>query len=225
MNSKRDRPGQPTKLTPELIERVAQLLPQTLYLETVGDALGVSRYTWRGWLKRGAKEAARLSKPGARPRAREALYLQFFAAYKKGLAEAEADSVERIRQSGATQWQAAAWLLERRYPQRWSANRRELQRLAAQVGELMRLYGHAPGRAGLPGADPLVIPAKVADAHGPAPPPAAHEPPIPDSAATLPPWLVSDAGTAPATPAPAGGAEDEASAKAPDGPAWHFPAW
>jgi hypothetical protein len=228
MNSKkRDRPGQPTKLTPELIERVAQLLPTLQYLESVGDVLGVSRLTWRGWVKRGAKESARLSQPGARPRSRESIYLQFFNTYKKALAQAEADSLERVRQAGMTQWQAAAWLLERRHPQRWSANRRELVRLSAQVAELMRLYGRPPGRAGLPAADPLVLPVKVADANGPAPPPAAA-PPVPASDAAGEPWLVSECGHAPATPPPAPptpGEEDGASAKAPDGPAWHFPAW
>jgi hypothetical protein len=207
MNSKRDRPGQPTKLTPEIIQQVAELLPTLLYLESVGDCLGVSRITWRGWVKRGAKESARLAKPGARPRARETLYVEFFYSYKKALAQAEADSLERVRQAGVTQWQAAAWLLERRNPQRWAANRRELQRLAAQVSELMRLYGCPPGRAGLPAAvplaPPLVPPLRVGPANGPAPP-AAVPPPAPDKSAA-PPWLVSsgrDADTPPPADAP-----------------------
>jgi hypothetical protein len=52
------------------------------------------------------------------------LYVQFFDAYKKALADAEADKFERIRQAGATRWQANAWLLERRHPERWSSQRR-----------------------------------------------------------------------------------------------------
>src|SRR5262249_57922855 len=64
--------GRPSLLTPEVLEEVRRLLPTVLYLETVADYLGLSRQTWRGWLRRGRKEHARLAKnPRARPKASE----------------------------------------------------------------------------------------------------------------------------------------------------------
>jgi hypothetical protein len=111
--------GRPTLLTREIIQDVRRLLPTVLYLESVGDYLGVSPETWRVWVRRGRKEAKRLANPRAKPRASEALYLEFFATYKKALAEGEIYDLGVIKKASAEQWQAAAWRAERRFPGRW----------------------------------------------------------------------------------------------------------
>lgn len=102
-----------------------------MYLETVGDYLGVSRITWRGWLKRGRKEANRLRNPRAKPKESEALYLEFFYTYKKALAEGTFFDLGVIKKASEDQydaegklirkgeWQAAAWREERRFPKLW----------------------------------------------------------------------------------------------------------
>ncbi len=79
----------PTKLTPEIVEDFRRIIPTVMYLETVGDFLGVERTTWRKWLKRGALEAKRLRDPDAKPKKKEALFLEFFHTYKKAIADGE----------------------------------------------------------------------------------------------------------------------------------------
>lgn len=124
--------GRPTKLTPEVLEDVRRLLPTALYLETVGDYLGIGRTSIHRWLKRGAKEKHRLERnSSAKPRKKEAIYLEFWNVYKRALAEGELYSIGVIRKASTTQvnaegevmqqgqWQAAAWQLERRFPDRW----------------------------------------------------------------------------------------------------------
>jgi hypothetical protein len=123
--------GRPTLLTPEVLEDVRRLLPTALYLETVADYLGCDRTTWRKWLRRGSKEAARLERKRARPKESEAVYLEFFHTVKKALAGGEMHDLGVIRKASQDQandqgevtrqgqWQAAAWRLERRFPAKW----------------------------------------------------------------------------------------------------------
>jgi transposase len=125
--------GRPTDLTPEVIEDVRRLLPISLYLETVGNYIGVSRMTIHRWSKRGRQEEKRLRNPRAKPKPSEAIYLQFCYAYKKGLAEGELYDAGVVKQAAATQWQAAAWRLERRFPERWGRDRALLLELVKQV--------------------------------------------------------------------------------------------
>lgn len=116
--------GAPLLLTPQLIEDVKRILPTVLYMETVGDYLGVERTTWRKWVKRGAVERRRLAKEGAKPKASEVLYLEFFHTIKKSLAEGEIFDAGTIKKAAAEQWQASAWRLERRFPNRWGKKER-----------------------------------------------------------------------------------------------------
>lgn len=112
--------GRPTDLTPQVIEDVRRLLPTALYVETVADYLGITRFSFRNWLRRGAKEAKRLRRNHrSRVKIREQVYLEFFNVYKKALAEGELYSTGTIKKAAIEQWQAAAWLLERRSPEKW----------------------------------------------------------------------------------------------------------
>ncbi|MCO8128665.1 hypothetical protein NHL50_15750, partial [Acidimicrobiia bacterium EGI L10123] len=44
---------------------------------------------------------------------------EFVEAVRTAEAQAEADAVARIAEHGRTHWQANAWLLERKHPERW----------------------------------------------------------------------------------------------------------
>jgi hypothetical protein len=111
--------GRPTVLSREMIEEVARLMPTVLYLDTIGDYLGVHRTTWRKWLKRGKEIADRLAEdPDHLVNPNEELYVEFFYAYRRGLAEGEIRDLTKIA-AGAPGWQASAWRLERRFPKRW----------------------------------------------------------------------------------------------------------
>ncbi|HEY1064762.1 MAG TPA: hypothetical protein VGE52_01570 [Pirellulales bacterium] len=116
------------RLTPEIVERIREVLPKVLYLETAAALIGVSRQTMRRWFNRGRKEQIRLAGGKSKPKAAEQIYLDFAIAYQRGQAEAESQASQAIQREAADgQWRAAAWLLERRAPERWSDKRREKQ--------------------------------------------------------------------------------------------------
>lgn len=123
-------------LTPEIIEDLRRILPTMMYFESVGDYLGVERTTWRGWLKRGRIESRRLTNPKNKPLKTEALYLEFFNTYKKAVAEGEFCDSGTIRKATSEHWQAAAWRLERRFPERWGRDNEQIRDLLKRVKEL-----------------------------------------------------------------------------------------
>jgi hypothetical protein len=128
--------GRPTELTPEVIREFQRLLPTVLYLETVADYLALDRTTIRKWIRRGAKEAKRIQRPRSKPKPKEALYLEFFLTYKKGLAEGQIYDLGIIKKASEKQWTAAAWRLERRFPHLYGSDRREIQEIKKQLAQL-----------------------------------------------------------------------------------------
>ncbi len=139
-------------LTPQVIEDVRRLLPTVMYMESVGDYLGVSRMTWRGWLKRGSKERKRIERArngNKEPKESEKLYLQFFDTVKKSISEGEIFDAGTIKKASAESWQAAAWRLERRFPDRW--------------GRKERVEHEHTGKAGKPIEFIQIIPSPVTD--------------------------------------------------------------
>jgi hypothetical protein len=52
------------------------------------------------------------------------------------LAEGEIYAAEAIIKAASEHWQAAAWILERRFPERWGKDRVLLLKLLKQVKEL-----------------------------------------------------------------------------------------
>jgi transposase len=98
--------GRPSKLTPEMHEAVIELLRRGNYLETAALAVGVDKATIRLWCAKG-KEA------------KSGKYRKFYAAVREAIARAEVRDLDVINQSTSSDWRAAAWRLEHRYPQRW----------------------------------------------------------------------------------------------------------
>lgn len=94
-----------TKLTPEVQEKILRHLRIGAYVETAAAAAGISRDTFYDWLKKGAK--------GKAP------YATFSGAVDQALAESEARDLATILAASKTQWTAAAWRLERRFPDRY----------------------------------------------------------------------------------------------------------
>ena len=98
--------GRPTKLTPEVQATIVNALAAGTYLETAASAAGVERHTLNAWLKNGAQ-------------CKSGVQREFSTAIKKALASAELRFGATIAIASQSQWQAAAWMLERRYPARW----------------------------------------------------------------------------------------------------------
>ena len=108
----RRRPGPRTKLTPELQDRVVQALRVGNYATVAIQYAGISEHTYYEWLVRGERE------PGS-------IYGEFFRAVRKAEADAEVEGVAIIEQAGRKEWQARAWLLERKYPYKWGRFERQ----------------------------------------------------------------------------------------------------
>lgn len=112
------KPGRPTKLTPELQASVVEAIRAGNYVETAAAFAGIDKTTLYDWLRQGATA-------GSGP------YHEFSHAVKAAQAAAEVRDVMLIGKAAATQWQAAAWRLERKFPDRWGRK--------VQVGDLAKL--------------------------------------------------------------------------------------
>ena len=110
------RTGRPQKLmeNPAITAVVVDGIERGLYLETAAALAGIDKSTLWRWLKRGARD-----KSGA--------YHEFCNAVKGAMARAESNLLD-ILQTAATRkkspdWTAAAWILERRHPEKWGRKR------------------------------------------------------------------------------------------------------
>lgn len=120
-------PGRPSKLTPDVADRIIAAVLEGNYLATAAQAVGVGESTLYRWLQRGADVEARaleraedldavdlheLTDPA------EWAYLDFREALKSAEAYAERELLGIVRQ-GRQGWQAHMTILERRHPDRW----------------------------------------------------------------------------------------------------------
>lgn len=112
--------SRPTKLTPEIQEKICNAIRAGNYIETAAAYSGVAKSTVFDWMRRGAREKERVGKnTRARIRKKEVPYVEFSDAVEKALADAEVIDVDIIRRAAKENWQAAAWRLERKFPDRW----------------------------------------------------------------------------------------------------------
>ena len=103
-----------SKLTPETQEKIVNAIADGNYLETAAALGGVTYTTLWNWMKKGESASS-------------GIYLEFFEAVKRAEAEAESLRVSRIDKAGMEgNWQADAWYLERRYPDRWGRRVQEV---------------------------------------------------------------------------------------------------
>lgn len=95
-------------LTEDLIRQISDVIRQGAYVETAVAFCGISKDSFYRWLRLAQSE-------NPPPFTKELSY-----AIEKALGEAELRDlavIDRAAQQGV--WQAAAWRLERRSPQRW----------------------------------------------------------------------------------------------------------
>jgi hypothetical protein len=98
--------GRPTKLTPELCERVGKALRAGNYAEAAARACDISPASYYRWIQRGESEQS-------------GIYHEFAAEVRKAEAEAEVHAVAILRRAMPEDWRAALAYLERRHPGRW----------------------------------------------------------------------------------------------------------
>ena len=118
----------PYKLTPEVTAKISRALRLGAFLETAAGYAGLDRDTLKEWIKLGRG-----------PEARQ-VHREFVEEIDAAMADAEVAMLQRV--SDAEEWQASAWRLERRYPDRW--------------GRIDRLKAEHTGKDGAPLAPPVI---------------------------------------------------------------------
>lgn len=117
--------ARPTKLTKKIQEDICRAVRAGNYIETAAAHVGINKTTLYDWMKRGAREKERIAKnPRARVKKSEEPYVEFSNAIEKALADAEVRDVAIIANAAKENWTAAAWRLERKFPERWGRKER-----------------------------------------------------------------------------------------------------
>jgi hypothetical protein len=103
--------GRPLLLTPELQRRLCGSVRTGVPMSTSCQLVGVDYSTVRRWLGLGKKE-------------NEGVFHDFYLAFTRAKAVAERRLVKTIVTAGPEDWKAAAWLLERRHPDKYGKTTR-----------------------------------------------------------------------------------------------------
>ena len=120
--------GRPTKLNFDTHNKIISAIRAGNYIETAAAYAGINKSTLYDWLKRGEREKQRVAQnPRYKIRKSEKPYVEFSNAVEKALAEAEVRDVAIIAKAAEEQWQAAAWRLERKFPDRWGRKRLDIE--------------------------------------------------------------------------------------------------
>ena len=105
--------GRPTKLTPDVQERLLSALRAGNYIEPSCTYAGITHQTFLNWKERGEHE-------------QRGPYFEFLVAANKAMADAEIRAVAQWQQAMPENWQAVRDFLDRRHPDRWR-KREEVQ--------------------------------------------------------------------------------------------------
>lgn len=115
--------GRPTKLTPEIQERIVEALQAGNYQETACEYAGISAGTFYRWMAEGNEDDAPV------------MLREFREAVIKARARAEVRNVALIQNAAnAGTWQASAWWLERSFPNRWGRHTKITQEVSGPEG-------------------------------------------------------------------------------------------
>lgn len=110
--------ARPSKLSAERSTKIVGMISSGAYATVAAQANGIGETTYFRWMTRG-RDAQR-DEYGELTNADDEPYVDFFEKVKDAEAKAEVLNIGLIQRAatGGT-WQAAAWYLERKYPDRW----------------------------------------------------------------------------------------------------------
>ncbi len=117
--------GRPTKFNEECAARIVEALRLGVPQTTAVTYAGISKSTYYRWLK--AAEGPDASEE----------FRDFRVAVAAARAEAEVRAVAVIQNASHKSWQAAAWFLERSFPEHWS--RTDRHNVSGRDGGLIEL--------------------------------------------------------------------------------------
>lgn len=106
-------PHPQSKLNAEVAAAICEGVALGNYPATAAAAAGIGKTTFEGWLQKGEREP-------------DSVYAEFAALVETARAQAESENVAVIKRAAPRTWTAAAWLLERQYPERWGQRNRLL---------------------------------------------------------------------------------------------------
>lgn len=152
--------GRPSKLTPEVQEKICKWIRGGNYPAVAAMAAGIAHSTFFEWLKRGARQ-------------RKGKYKEFSDAVEKARAEGESILVGAITRAAIQgDWKPAAWLLSRSRPRRWGGvdvNREDPWDPVATPALDSQMALAAPLRSLPPEQSVEVLKQLIGDAPGPPP--------------------------------------------------------
>ena len=101
----------PTKLNAKRAHQICDYVAQGHTREVAAQACGIVSTTLYRWMKRGERQP-------------DGPYGEFCRALKRADLEAELACLRQIQEAAQNgDWRAAAWMLERRYPEKWGRRR------------------------------------------------------------------------------------------------------
>src|SRR5262245_54122719 len=107
MVEKRKSAGRPTKFNEQVAKTILDYIRMGCYLETAAQTAGIDRITLYEWTCRGERG--------------ESPFADFVRELRIAQGESEVRDLRNISQAAENGiWQAAAWKLERRHPERWA---------------------------------------------------------------------------------------------------------
>tara|TARA_R110002167_G_scaffold199684_1_gene402985 strand:+ start:2939 stop:3415 length:477 start_codon:yes stop_codon:yes gene_type:complete len=114
-----------SKLNPRVQKRIYQAIRAGNYKEVACQFAGISGTTLRNWVSKGKEADAKGDE--------NSVYYHFFKGLEEAEAEAEVRNVAIVQRAAEKQWQASAWMLERRHPGRWARNDKHRLEVKAEV--------------------------------------------------------------------------------------------
>lgn len=109
------RTGRPSKLTPEVRDRLFNAIAIGATMDLACRCAGLNPSTVSEWVRRGEGRDKRPPTPE---------FAEFAADIRRAIADSELKLLSRWSAASKHDWRAAMALLARRFPERWSDNRR-----------------------------------------------------------------------------------------------------
>lgn len=113
------RMGRPSLLSDEVETLIVAELKDGSSTEDAGALCGINVDTVRHWVREGVRAQRALDEDGTAIPDNRVAMVQFSAAVKLAKAEARKHARSHIKRAMPTQWQAAAWFLERSAPEQY----------------------------------------------------------------------------------------------------------
>ncbi len=108
--------ARPTKLTPEVSEKIVRAIRAGNYPAVAAAHAGIHASTYYRWMERGELEGDAVE---------DDPYRHFRSEVERAIADSEAAEVGLVLKAARDgDWRAAAWLLERRFSERWGRHDR-----------------------------------------------------------------------------------------------------